>query len=145
MENFGLLCLFGLTLVDDVRFKRIRVFEVIFFGMIGVMMNCFYKTHDLISVLGGVAVGIVLYIFSIISKEMLGKGDALMIMAVGVYLGFSNTLLLVWISSIIAALVGGIYLLVTKKNIREEIPFVPFLLTGYSIMLGIKLLGGISL
>ncbi|WP_090167385.1 prepilin peptidase [Pseudobutyrivibrio sp. 49] len=144
MEAFGLVCLYTLTAYDDLRERQVRVIEIIIFGIIGILINMFCKSHSLSSVFGGVAIGCLVLIFSYLSKEKIGKGDALLIIITGIYLGFRGTLTLLWISSILAAVVGTI--LVKKYQAKKdmELPFVPFLLMGYLLIISLEKLGGIA-
>ncbi len=87
-------------------------------------------------------VGLMVYLFSVLTKEKIGKGDALVVMVTGLYLGFQNTLLLVWLSTILAAVIGSIIIRKNNVNTDFEIPFVPFLLMGYLIIYFISCIGG---
>ncbi len=87
-------------------------------------------------------VGLMVYLFSVLTKEKIGKGDALVVMVTGLYLGFQNTLLLVWLSTILAAVIGSIIIRKNNVNTDFEIPFVPFLLMGYLIIYFISCVGG---
>ncbi len=143
MEAFGLTFMLGLTAFDDIRTKRVRTIEIIVFAIIGVLIDIILKPYTLKSVLGAVAVGLFIYFVSVISREKIGKGDALITMVSGLYLGFLNLLILLWLSSILAAAFGGIYILKNKKKMDYELPFIPFMLVAYLIMYAISMLGGL--
>ena len=143
MESFGLVCLYGLTTIDDLKYHQVRVLEIIAFGIIGICINILTPCHTVMSILGGFMVGCLVLMFSYLSKEKIGKGDALLIMVTGLYVGFRETLTVLWISSILAAVFGSVFV---KKHGTEkdmELPFVPFLLVGYLLIFMIKRLGGI--
>lgn len=140
METIGLACLYGLTAMDDLKTKQVRVLEIIVFGILGIIINIIYKPHTLISVLGGVGIGLLTILFSYISKEKIGMGDAYIITVTGLYLGFIDTAVLLWISSLLAA-ITGLVLIRKYDNAKMEIPFVPFLLIAYIIMYLIHILG----
>ena len=110
--------------------------------MIGICFDIVYTKYALASILGGVGVGVAMYIFSIISKEKIGKGDALLVMVTGLYLGFMNTVVLVWLSSVLAALVGLVLIRKYDNKADKEMPFVPFILLAYLIMFTVNSLGG---
>ncbi len=143
MEVYGLVCLYCLTTFDDLKDRRVKVSEILIFGAIGIIINIVYRPNDLLSILGGVMIGVLLYLFSIISKERIGKGDALLIMVTGLYLGFKDTLLLLWLSMVLAAIVGTIYVRKHHVKMDVELPFVPFLLIGYVVMFMVTNLGGL--
>ena len=145
METIGLVCLYGITAFDDLRIKQVRMMEIIVFAIIGIIYDVICRPFSLWEIFGGVLVGVGLYLFSILSKEKMGKGDALIIMVSGLFLGCINTLILLWLSSVMAAVAGVIYTKRHGKNMEYEMPFVPFLLLAYIIMHSIDLLGGLPL
>ena len=142
MEALGLVCLYGITAFDDYRTKHIKLMELIIFAVIGICFDIVYTKYALASILGGVGVGVAMYIFSIMSKEKIGKGDALLVMVTGLYLGFMNTVVLVWLSSVLAALVGLVLIRKYDNKVDKEMPFVPFILLAYLIMFTVNSLGG---
>ena len=142
MEEIGLICFYGLATWDDVRSKKVRVIEIIIFGIVGLIIDFSIRPYSFLSILGGVMVGLMVYLFSVLTKEKIGKGDAFVVMVTGLYLGFQNTLLLVWLSTILAAVIGSIIIRKNNVNTDFEIPFVPFLLMGYLIIYFISCVGG---
>ena len=143
METVGLVCLYGLTAFDDIRTKQVKVLEIMFFGVLGILFNLICKPYSLINVAGGVMVGGLLYLFSVLSKEKIGKGDSLIVMVSGLFLGFHNTLLLLWVSSLIAAIIGTVIVKKHGKEMDLELPFIPFLLIGYLVICMANTLGGL--
>ncbi len=143
MEAFGLACFYGLTVVDDIRTKTIRTMEVIVFAVVGVLIDLILKPYSWLSIAGGIGVGIFVYILSILTKEKIGKGDALIVMVSGLYLGFINTVVVLWLASIFAAIFGGIMIHRHGKRMDVEIPFVPFLLGAYLTVFSVGKLGGL--
>jgi len=141
MESVGLISLLGLCSFDDIRSKEIRVIEIGVFGIIGVLLHIFFGKNSWYSMVGGVAVGAIMYLISVLSKEKIGKGDALIIMVAGIYLGCIRTIELLWVSSLLAAIVGIGVVLIKKKNKEYEMPFVPFLLAGYLIIYTLESMG----
>lgn len=143
MEVVGLVCLYGITAFEDLRKRQVRVIEIIIFGILGVIINILYKSHSFTSIAGGVMIGCMVLLFSYLSKEKIGKGDGLLIIVSGLYLGFRGTLTLLWISSFLAAIIGTIIVKKYKTNKDIELPFVPFLLIGYLLIISIEKIGGI--
>ncbi len=142
METVGLVCLYGITAFDDVKTRHIRLAELLLFALIGIVIDIIRQPYSLISILGGVGVGVALLAFSFLSKGKIGVGDALIVMVSGLYLGFINTLVMVWLSSLVAA--GfGIAMIIKKRDTKErEIPFVPFMLVAYLILIIVNTVGG---
>lgn len=145
MREIGLICLYGLTAFDDIRTKHVRLIELIGFGLLGLLINFISPALSVKSILGGIFLGLVLLLFSHISKEKIGKGDALIISITGLYLGWINTLVLLWLSSIISLIVGLFIIKRNKYGTDYEIPFVPFLLLGYLSMYLIRFVWSVCL
>lgn len=143
MEVFGLVCMYCMTAFDDLKDRQIKVRDILIFGVVGIIINLVYRPHDLMSVMGGVMIGFLVYLFSVLSKEKIGKGDALLIIVTGLYLGFTDTLVVLWVSTVLAAIVGTIYVKKRRIEIDIEMPFVPFLLVGYLLLLTVTNVGGI--
>ncbi len=143
MEAFGLACFFGLTALDDIKTKRIRLIEIAFFTLLGIIIDLYKRPYSLQSIVGGVLVGGGVFIFSCISKEKIGKGDGLIVMVAGLYLGFINTIAVVWLASILAAVIGLIMIRKHGDRMDLEIPFAPFLFVSYMIVFMIGSLGGV--
>lgn len=133
MEVVGLLGMLGVCSWEDLRKRRIRVTLVLGFGVLGLMLHLIFQNLTIWEMLGGMLIGAVLFVVSILSKERIGKGDALLIGVTGIYLGFWDNLILLWASSALAGLVGFVMILAGKK--KKEIPFVPFVLAVYIILL----------
>ncbi len=143
MEQFGLVLFYGITAFDDIRTKQVRTVELIIFAVIGMVLNVINKDVNFFNILSAVAVGASLAAVSVLTKGRLGMGDALIIAVSGLYLGFINTLTLVWLSSIMAAGYGLIYLRKCDNKRNIELPFVPFLLLAYMVMLIRQHMGGL--
>ena len=143
METIGLVFLYGMTSFDDIRTRQVQVLEIIVFAVIGIIFNLYERTNSLASIIGGVLIGVAVLLFSILTNEKIGKGDAYIIMVTGLYLGFMNTLVLLWISSIFAAVIGMIILRKYDNSMQKELPFVPFLLLGYISICVLRLMGGV--
>ena len=143
METIGLVFLYGITSFDDIRTRQVQLLEIIVFAVIGIIFNLYDRTNSLASIIGGVLIGVAVLLFSILTNEKIGKGDAYIIMVTGLYLGFMNTLVLLWISSIFAAVIGMIILRKYDNSMQKELPFVPFLLLGYISICVLRLMGGV--
>ncbi len=82
-------------------------------------------------ILGGVIGFLLIFLIRIISKpifkrEAMGMGDAYLFLYLGLFLGWRSLLYILFISSIIGALISIILLVITKSKERE-IPFGPFI------------------
>ncbi|MBI3209820.1 MAG: prepilin peptidase [Candidatus Solibacter usitatus] len=61
------------------------------------------------------------------NREGLGLGDVKMLLFVGAFLGLPCALLTVFFGSMVGSVIGGLYILLTKKDSTYELPFGSFL------------------
>lgn len=120
--------------VYDFWKKQIPMVVLCIFGAGAVGFQVRYETHSLWDIIAGAMVGGALYIISMISREKIGKGDALMIMSSGVYLGFWKNIALLWLGSALAAVVCLVLYSCMKWGKDAEVPFAPFLLGAYLVL-----------
>lgn len=144
MEQVAVLIMLGICSYSDIKSKQIPVIQLCVFGILGVIMHLFNSQQNWISLILGIGIGAILYVYSLLSQEKLGKGDAMIVMVIGIYMGFMKTLELLWISSIFAAGVGIVMIIYKKQKKNYEIPFVPFLMAGYLYLLAHQAIAGIA-
>ena len=85
-------------------------------------------------VFGGIIVGVIFLGFGILTKEGIGYGDGAIFICLGAVLGLYDNLRLLMYSLMLAAIVGGIYALVRKKNLKVRIPFIQCVLKTNVVM-----------
>lgn len=83
----------------------------------------------------GLLIGVILLLIGRFCGGCIGTADGIMTAVIGGVIGYHDTLLLL-MNAILAAAVFSIVLIVIKKAGRgTTIPFIPFLLLGYLIIL----------
>lgn len=97
-------------------------------AFIKVFINKEFGTWEII---GGVLIGLCAIGLSMVSREQIGRGDGLVIVAIGLMLGFRKCLFAVCMASIIMTLVSVIVLILRKGNRNTKLPFIPALFAGY--------------
>lgn len=60
-------------------------------------------------------------------REGLGMGDVKLAAMLGAFFGWKAVFLILLLSSLLGSLIGGLLLLMTRKGLKEPIPFGPFL------------------
>lgn len=131
-------CLMGalsLLSLEDLRIKKIPIVPLLLTGIVGMILHLIYGNREITDILGGLSIGFILYAICLITKGKIGKGDCYLYMVTGVYLGFWNNLLLLWLSSVLAGVVGIFVMLLKKKNRDYKLPFVPFTFIAALLML----------
>lgn len=125
--------LVGMT-VMDMKWKRVSAMALLACCALG-WIFVLYRGDELSEPLMGMIPGAILYLVSVLSHEKIGKGDALLFLCAGIYLGFWKTISLLWISVLLSGIFGAFLILVKKKSPEYEIPFVPFVLCGFLLCL----------
>lgn len=121
--------------IMDLKSKTIRR-EIILVLMAVCFAGAFLRVYvnkefGLWEVAGGVLIGLCAIGVSMASEEQIGRGDGLVIAAIGLILGFRKCLFAVCMASIIMTLVSVIILILRKGNRKTRLPFIPALFAGY--------------
>lgn len=124
-----------LSALIDVRKREIPVALPAIAFAVGVLLQLFFGEVKLYELLPGCIPGCALILLSFATRQAVGLGDGLTFLALGVYLSLPETLLLLLIALTAAAAFGGILIAMKKKKKKEELPFLPFVLAGYVVLL----------
>lgn len=116
----------------DVKTKTV---PVVLIGVLALFLALtgFYIKLSIPFMVFGCIPGMVALFITYVTKGKLGKGDGLILLALGIGCGLDRVML-VWGIALTMAAVTGIVLLVLKRATRKtELPFVPFLFWGYVV------------
>ncbi len=118
----------------DLRKRSVPLILYILFGIAGIPLCLLFKDPAALwDQLLGLLPGLVFIGISLISDGKLGMGDSLAILITGIYLGGSGSAFAVLTAMFITS-VFSVILLVSKKGSKKtELPFMPFLLSGFII------------
>lgn len=131
VEMLSLLGILGALSIEDIKKKEVSVILIAAAGIFGVVWHVYFSRITIWNLLGGIGVGVVMYVISLLSREQIGKGDALLITVTGIYLGFWGNIILLWVASLFAGLGGVVAVSFFGKGRGFEIPFVPFVFAAY--------------
>ncbi len=111
------------------------VISAIIVSLVSIFLNFFKDFYSLETLLyyfsSAIGASLFFLFFYLISKgKWMGFGDVKFAFAMGLFLGFPDTAIALFLSFLIGALVGVIIIAFKKKNIKSEIPFGPFLIVG---------------
>lgn len=106
------------------------------FGL-GLLLRLLPGAGPFLEILSGFLPGLICLALAKGTKEAIGYGDALMIIALGAFCNVAMILLLLFCGFLLAGLFCLVLLILKKRNKKEAIPFIPFLLGGYVILLAI--------
>lgn len=114
----------------DLKSKYINIYICLAFGVIGMLYKSCIVKSSLMSVGLALFPGIFVMIISLLSKESIGKGDAMVVGIMGLYVGGINTILALFYGVILASIIGIICMIFMKKSGQHRMPFVPFMAIG---------------
>ena len=149
VSGLFLLPFLGWNTVTDLKWRRISPASLLLFGAPVILL--FFSEHLQTALLGskedgwfflcGILPGVFLLVLSIMTEGAIGRGDGLVSIVLGCYLGIWRVLLLLMGAFLLGAVFGGILLLCKKADRKTSLPFLPFLLGAYLMMFAAGLCG----
>ncbi|MCY6484588.1 prepilin peptidase [Clostridium aestuarii] len=124
----------------DVYFKV--TMSGILIGVIFLCVYSYYYTYNINSYILGALIGGGFISVIILTTHGMGWGDAEICALIGLYLGWKLTILAMFLSVILGAVVGIVLILTKKKSSKDYIPFGPYIAIGamISVLWGYKIL-----
>ena len=113
--------------------KQIEMKQQLIDSQLGVFKKpnyILYSNNNLLSIAGGVGMGGLVYLFSNISNEKIGKGDALLVSFIGSVCGLRFSIVMLLLSFIVSSVTALVLLVMKKATKNTEMPFAPFLSIG---------------
>lgn len=89
------------------------------------------------SLLGALIGGGMFLLAYFLSRGGVGMGDVKLLAVIGAYVGVGNIMALTFVTALISAFFSIAMLAMKKINLKEEIPFAPFVLTGTVLMMAL--------
>ena len=105
-----------LSTLIDLRKKEVNISLCISVALVGLIYEIFISKTDILSIILGILPGIFLMLTSIVTNEEIGKGDATILSTIGIFLGLKKTILVLIYALFSTIIIGGILLLIRKKN-----------------------------
>ena len=137
METAGLLVGMLAASVIDIRKRKIPLYLMIGLMVFAIITHIIYERLSITEMIFGAGMGIVLIGVAIVSREKIGIGDGIIFVVVGLFMGFFGSMIILWYSSIIAALAGLILCIIRKfdhEKLKDvTLPFAPCVLAGIII------------
>lgn len=123
----------GMLSVIDIWMQKLPLWLLAAGGVGAGIIRTVQKEVPLIIVLSGAAVGIVFLVVSKITEEGFGYGDSLLILFLGIFLGFWSLLGVLMGAFLLSAIFAVIALVCKRLKRNTRYPFVPFLLAAYIV------------
>jgi len=125
--------LLAFAVLDDLKYKQIRIIPVILIGAFGLAMRCALNL-DIVGGILGAVVGILLIAIGKITRQAIGYGDGVVFISIGVLIGFKQVAIVLFISLFLAFIYSVILLVLRKAKRKTVFPFVPFVFLAYAGM-----------
>lgn len=117
--------------IVDIRKKQVSRGQLLILLLVCCAVIPLKKEFGIIDALGGLTIGLCAIGVSVATREQIGKGDGIVIAAVGIALGTRKCLLVVFTASFMMSL-AAIFVLIFKKGGRQtRLPFLPAIFVGY--------------
>jgi leader peptidase (prepilin peptidase)/N-methyltransferase len=111
----------------DIRSRRINRRVLAAYGIFIV------AGHRAGSWMAGMIPGAFCLVVSLLSHQAIGYGDSILILLLGLSVGLSDCLSVLFTAFFSAGITGILLLVLRRKSRKYELPFVPFLLLGMLI------------
>lgn len=121
--------------VMDCYRKKIYLWIPLTGGLLLAVCIFFSKDISLTDRLAGVLVGAAVMLLSYITGGKIGMADGIVLCVTGAGLGFWGNMELFCLALMLAAVISIILLILRKANRNMCLPFIPFILTGYLILI----------
>ena len=117
--------------IMDIKSRQISRKMIVFMILACCALLPFRRYFSILDTIGGLAIGLSIIGLSVLSKEQIGKGDGMVVAAVGIAFGARRCFLVLSTASFVMCMIAvGVLLL--KKGVRQtRLPFLPALFAGY--------------
>lgn len=130
-EHLVLHALLCVNAFEDVKEKKIAWKMVLAVLAAGLVLRLIQGRSALLEALWGVLPGVMLLLIGKLGKGAVGYGDGILVAAIGIYAGISDTFELLLGAMAAAAAMGAVLLIGKRGTVKTELPFAPFLLWAY--------------
>ena len=131
----------GINSIRDLRTKTIFIRLTVLSAVTGIVLCLFDPAYPLTACLAGVLSGLVVCFLAFVTKENIGYGDGLVMIAVGALTG-ENYGLAIAMTAVVLSGVAAFFLLLSRRaKKQDQIAFVPFLFLGAVIVKGALCIG----
>ena len=140
---FGIAVLMIMLIASyrDIRRREIALLPIIACGALSVLrvaLDLYRGAADPADLLLSLLPGALFLITAYVSREGVGYGDGLLLLAAGPALGFMTALLGATTAVFASGMISGILLTLRRVGRKTKLPFVPFLTFGMGVMIFAK-------
>ena len=138
LENIqGIVLMVGLGFLalEDIKTHKIRSMSIIVFALVGAILSFLNGNWFDWRLILGFIPGIIVLFLGLLTKETIGYGDGLVVLALGCYLNIFEIIGLSMLALTLAGLAAVFLIVVYHKGKKELLPFVPFLFVAHLIVI----------
>lgn len=126
-----LMSLLVVILVSDITYMLIPNTVLLFFFPLLIMARIMSPLDPWWSSIGGAVAGImIIAIVILVSRGGIGAGDMKLFGLLGIVLGFEKTLLTLFLSCVLGAVIGLVFLLLKIIDRKQPVPFGPYIVAA---------------
>lgn len=123
------------TGVSDIRKKTVNIL-LLSTGIIPVILSFFINDGpDLTDRCIGLIPGIIILAIAVLSHEKIGKADAFVFCIIGATFGLAGEIAFMGAAFLLASFASLAMLAMGRITRKSEIPFIPFILAGYLMVM----------
>ena len=119
----------------DIREKEVSLRSIIIFSVSGVVINIIITKISLFDMFLGIAVGFSVILIGKLMKDGIGTGDGAVLSSIGILMGGKMCLLIFLMAITISAAVVIVLLAFKKVKMKQQLPFIPYILCAYMLIL----------
>lgn len=93
----------------------------------------FKEDYCIYDAVGGLSIGLCAIGVSVVSREQIGRGDGMVIAAIGLVLGAYRCMAVVCAASLLMCVVSIAVLILKKGTKQTRLPFLPAVFVGYAV------------
>lgn len=131
----GMLLYLLAAAAADIRTRKVSLRLAALFAAAAVIMQVMWQGLSVGSWLAGALPGLFLLILGWGTLGAVGYGDGVALLVCGSFLGFWGCLEVFLLGLFLSCPVSLFFIVTRRADRKTELPFVPFLLAGYSIWL----------
>ena len=125
--------------LKDFRKKEVNI-PVLGILVVAAMVMIFLgKDISVSNAIIGLAEGLLLILVSVMTKGQIGMGDGILLAACGLMLGGKDNMVMFFFACLSSAIVSVLIMIIKKADKKTTIPFVPFMIPGFLIMVLLSL------
>ena len=104
IQSLIVLGLLGISSIEDLKTKKVSGFYLIGFALLALYLQIRHIHLPLASVLGGAAIGFIFIGINILRMDAMGLGDGMVLIILGIFLGFRQSLEVMIVAIFLAAI-----------------------------------------